>query len=190
MSHGQRLIQALLGLSGAAVAVAALSLGGCGGGNSLSVQDNSSQGQWSWALPANFPPPFVPADNPMSAAKVELGRFLFYDRRLSGNGQQACASCHLQEKAFTDGRQLAVGSTGETHPRNAQGLANVVYHPTLTWAACWRWRCFAAAPTAPTTRRTTAGCAWANISTWWPTPPGCRGRRACQGPNWPNACRR
>ena len=134
MSHGQRLIQALLGLSGAAVAVAALSLGGCGGGNSLSVQDNSSQGQWSWALPANFPPPFVPADNPMSAAKVELGRFLFYDRRLSGNGQQACASCHLQEKAFTDGRELAVGSTGETHPRNAQGLANVVYHPTLTWA--------------------------------------------------------
>ena len=133
MSHGQRLMQALLGLAGTAAAVAALSLGGCGGGNSLSVQD-STQGQWSWALPANFPPPFVPADNPMSEAKVELGRFLFYDTRLSGNGTQACASCHLQDKAFTDGRALAIGSTGETHPRNAQGLANVVYHATLTWA--------------------------------------------------------
>jgi len=133
MSHGQRLMQALLGLSGTAVTVAALSLGGCGDGNSLSVQD-SSQGQWSWALPANFPSPFVPADNPMSEAKVELGRLLFYDTRLSGNGTQACASCHHQDKAFTDGRPLAIGSTGETHPRNAQGLANAVYHATLTWA--------------------------------------------------------
>ena len=126
-------MQALLGLSGAVVAVAALSLGGCGGGNSLSVQD-STQGPWSWALPANFPPPLVPADNPMNEAKVELGRFLFYDPRLSGNGTQACASCHHQDKAFTDGRRQAIGSTGETHPRNAQGLANVVYHATLTWA--------------------------------------------------------
>lgn len=133
MSHGQRLMQALLGLAGTATAVVALSLGGCGGGNSLSVQD-SAQGLWSWALPANFPQPFVPADNPMSEAKVELGRFLFYDRRLSGNGTQACASCHHQDKAFTDGRMVAIGSTGEMHPRNAQGLANVVYHATLTWA--------------------------------------------------------
>ncbi len=133
MSHGQRLLQALLGLAGTAMAIAALSLGGCGGDNSLSVQD-STQGQWSWALPANFPPPFVPADNPMSEAKVELGRFLFHDPRLSGNGTQACASCHHQDKAFTDGRRQAIGSTGEIHPRNAQGLANVVYHATLTWA--------------------------------------------------------
>jgi cytochrome c peroxidase len=85
-------------------------------------------------VPANFPTPRVPADNPMSEAKVELGRFLFYDRRLSGNGTQACASCHHQDKAFTDGRALAKGSTGEMHPRNSQGLANVVYNTTLTWA--------------------------------------------------------
>ena len=47
---------------------------------------------------------------------------------------KACASCHLQAKAFTDGLPTAVGSTGEAHPRNAQGLANVAYHATLTWA--------------------------------------------------------
>ena len=134
MSHGQRLMQALLGVAGTAAAVAALSLAGCGGGNGVTVQDSTQEGAWSWVLPANFPTPRVPADNPMSAAKVELGRYLFYDTRLSGNGTQACASCHHQDKAFTDGRITAMGSTGQIHPRNAQGLTNVVYHATLTWA--------------------------------------------------------
>lgn len=132
MSHGQRLIQALLGLTATTVAVATVSLWGCGG-NSVSVNDSTATG-WAWNLPANFPTPRVPADNPMSEAKVELGRFLFYDRRLSANGTQACASCHHQDKAFTDGRTVAIGSTGEMHPRNSQGLANVVYNATLTWA--------------------------------------------------------
>ena len=58
--------------------------------------------------------PAVPADNPMSVAKVELGRHLFYDLRLSGNGQQSCATCHQQEKAFTDGLTTSAGSTGRT----------------------------------------------------------------------------
>lgn len=110
------------------------SLAGCGaGGTSVSDKEQTSA-QWTWSLPAYFPVPRVPADNPMSAAKVELGRFLFYDKRLSGNGKQACASCHHQDKAFTDGLPVAVGSTGELHPRSSQHLANSVYHPTLTWA--------------------------------------------------------
>lgn len=70
----------------------------------------------------------------MSAAKVRLGRYLFYDKRLSGNGQQACASCHEQARAFTDGRKTAVGSTGESHTRNAMSLVNVAYAERLTWA--------------------------------------------------------
>ena len=76
----------------------------------------------------------MPADNPMNAAKVELGRRLFYDVRLSGNGTQSCASCHTQASAFTDNRSLARGSTGDIHPRNAQPLANVAYNTTLNWA--------------------------------------------------------
>lgn len=132
MSHQQRLTTALLGLSGTALLCGVLALGACGGGG-LSVEDTASSG-WNWDLPANFPTPAVPAGNPMSAAKVELGRFLFYDTRLSGNGTQACASCHHQDKAFTDGRALAIGSTGGVHPRNAQGLANVIYNATFTWA--------------------------------------------------------
>jgi cytochrome c peroxidase len=89
---------------------------------------------WAWTLPSFLPPPRVPDDNPMSEAKFELGRALFYDKRLSGNGTLACGSCHLQERGFTDGRNLSVGSTGQLTPRNAQGLANVAWHATYTWA--------------------------------------------------------
>lgn len=117
------------------LATLALLLAGCGGGGSTEVQvDRGSSSGWAWNLPAQFPVPRVPADNPMTADKVALGRFLFYDRRLSGNGTQACASCHVQSLAFTDGRITALGSTGQGHPRNAQHLGNVAYSPTLTWA--------------------------------------------------------
>ncbi len=89
---------------------------------------------WKWALPPGFPVPLVPKDNRMSKAKVELGRFLFYDPKLSGNGTQSCSSCHLQAKAFSDGRAQGLGSTGELHPRGPQSLTNVAYNTTLTWA--------------------------------------------------------
>ncbi len=89
---------------------------------------------FTWNLPESFPLPRVPEDNPMSWEKVELGRFLFYDKRLSGNQTQSCASCHDQALAFTDGRPLGIGSTGEVHPRNSMSLANVAYASTLTWA--------------------------------------------------------
>ena len=85
-------------------------------------------------LPPGFPEPRVPAGNPMSPDKVELGRRLFYDRRLSGNGTQSCASCHAQGRAFTDGRPRAIGSTGATHPRAAMSLANAAYAASLTWS--------------------------------------------------------
>jgi cytochrome c peroxidase len=70
----------------------------------------------------------------MSKAKVELGRHLFYDRRMSLNGSQSCASCHRQELAFTDGRARAKGTTGQMHPRSSMSLVNVAYAPALTWA--------------------------------------------------------
>jgi cytochrome c peroxidase len=87
-----------------------------------------------WQLPVGFPRPRIPSDNPMSDVKVELGLHLFHDRRLSENETQACASCHEQERAFTDGRTFALGSTGEDHPRNAMGLTNVAYLATYGWA--------------------------------------------------------
>ena len=89
---------------------------------------------FDWNLPQGFPRPIVPADNPMSPAKVELGRYLFYDKRISVNGKESCASCHRQELAFTDGRARAEGTTGQLHPRNSMSLVNVAYVPLLTWA--------------------------------------------------------
>lgn len=89
---------------------------------------------YRWQLPPGFPEPWVPADNPMSAAKVALGRHLFYDRRLSVTGTFSCASCHRQELAFTDGRRQAVGATQDVHRRNTMSLANVAYGLSFNWA--------------------------------------------------------
>jgi cytochrome c peroxidase len=89
---------------------------------------------YDWKLPAWAPKPLVPADNPMSRAKAELGRYLFYDRRLSVNGSTSCATCHQQARAFTDGAAHAVGATGARHPRGSMSLANAAYNPVLTWA--------------------------------------------------------
>lgn len=89
---------------------------------------------YEWDLPAGFPLPYVPPDNPMSSSKVELGRHLFYDTRLSANNTQSCASCHQPALAFTDGRAQAVGSSGEVLPRSALSLTNAAYNLTYNWA--------------------------------------------------------
>jgi cytochrome c peroxidase len=94
----------------------------------------AAEADFAWNLPEWAPKPVVPADNPMTQAKVELGRHLFYEKRLSVNGRQSCASCHIQALAFTDGKAVSVGTTGEAHPRNAMSLANVAYNSVLTWA--------------------------------------------------------
>src|SRR5262245_14433042 len=89
---------------------------------------------FQWNLPDGFPRPHVPADNPMTADKVELGRYLFYDKSISVNGKESCGSCHRQELAFTDGRARAEGTTNQLHPRSSMSLVNVAYAPFLTWA--------------------------------------------------------
>jgi cytochrome c peroxidase len=91
-------------------------------------------GDYAWDLPQGFPTPRVPPSNPMSEAKVLLGRYLFYDKRMSVNGTQSCASCHRQELAFTDGRATALGATGKDHPRSAMSLVNIAYAGVLTWS--------------------------------------------------------
>ena len=90
--------------------------------------------RFDWNLPAWVPIPVVPLDNPMTNAKIELGRHLFYDTRLSADKSMSCASCHQPDKAFTDGLSLSEGITGEKGARSAMSLANVAYLPVLTWA--------------------------------------------------------
>jgi cytochrome c peroxidase len=102
---------------------------GCGGSDTASGAQ-----EWVWDLPDTIPEPRVPEDNPMSVEKVELGRFLFHDKRLSGNQTQSCGSCHRQELAFTDGLPQAQGSTGQIHPRGSMSIVNAGYAASLTWA--------------------------------------------------------
>jgi cytochrome c peroxidase len=100
----------------------------------LSLNTDYLGREYDWGIAATLPRPDIPADNPMSEAKVELGRRLFYDTRLSVNGSTACGTCHVQGKAFTDGLPRSVGATGERHPRGAMSLVNVGYASRLTWA--------------------------------------------------------
>ncbi|BDX06975.1 MbnH family di-heme enzyme [Planctobacterium marinum] len=89
---------------------------------------------WDWNIPEGFPAPSVPEDNPMTAAKVELGRHLFYDRNLSANQVQSCANCHQQQFAFSEPLPHSNGSTGDKVRRNSMPLVNVAYNAHLTWA--------------------------------------------------------
>lgn len=111
-----------------------LTLAGCGDEPVAAATGADAATPGALVVPAGFPEPPIPEANPYSAAKAELGRFLFYDTRLSANGTQSCASCHEQARAFTDGRARAEGSTGERTPHNALALVNVAYNTTLNWA--------------------------------------------------------
>ena len=82
--------------------------------------------------PLGLPAVPFPPHNPPTAAKVELGRKLFFDRRLSFNGTMSCAMCHVPEQGFTSNDlRTPVGNEGASLRRNAPGLANVAYHPRL-----------------------------------------------------------
>ena len=86
-----------------------------------------------WHLPAGFPLPLTEPANGQTYEKFALGRKLFYDRRLAANGTQSCSDCHQQSRAFSDGRATAIGSTGQSHTRNAMTLTNAGYNASYTW---------------------------------------------------------
>lgn len=108
-------------------------LSGCPDSSTTINDQGALRSDFNWQIRAGIPLPVEPADNPMSEAKFQLGRHLFYDARLSSNETISCSSCHHQDKAFADGLVAARGATGELHPRNSQALVNIAYNPTLTW---------------------------------------------------------
>ena len=82
---------------------------------------------------ATFPIPDLPRDNPLLVERVELGRKLFFDKRVSINNQQSCADCHAPEKAFTDGRKTARGAEGKFGERNSMPLFNLAWKKEFFW---------------------------------------------------------
>ncbi len=79
-------------------------------------------------IPDYLPRPVLDDDNPLTDEGIELGRRLFYDPIMGRDSAFACASCHKQELAFTDGRALAAGIDGLEGPRNAMSLVNLVFN--------------------------------------------------------------
>jgi cytochrome c peroxidase len=77
---------------------------------------------------------FLSSDNPFTKEKAALGKYLFYDRRLSINNTKACASCHAQEFSFTDSYSRSIGALGDLHQRNAKPLINIIFEKYLTAA--------------------------------------------------------
>lgn len=87
----------------------------------------------AFAVPAGWPQPALPADNPLTAEGVSLGRKLFHDPRLSGNGRQSCASCHYPARAFSDRVAFSRGADGQPGARNAQPLVNLAWQSAYAW---------------------------------------------------------
>ncbi|HOY49158.1 MAG TPA: cytochrome c peroxidase [Flavobacteriales bacterium] len=84
--------------------------------------------------PPGFPAMAIPADNPITVEGVALGRKLFYEKLLSGNNTQSCATCHNQALSFTDnGTRFSTGITGAVGTRNAQPLINLGYNLHYFW---------------------------------------------------------
>jgi cytochrome c peroxidase len=88
---------------------------------------------YPFQMSATFPIPDLPRDNPLTVERVELGKTLFFDKRISINDAQSCADCHLPEKAFADNRRTARGAEGEFGPRNSMPLFNLAWKKEFFW---------------------------------------------------------
>ncbi|MBI2131343.1 MAG: cytochrome-c peroxidase [Candidatus Tectomicrobia bacterium] len=100
----------------------------------------SGMGAWSvppWAAQANPPAPSGggprPPDNPMTREKVELGRLLFFEKRISADGTAACATCHMPARGFSNARQYGVGVEGKLGIRNVPTVLNAAYYSSQFW---------------------------------------------------------
>jgi cytochrome c peroxidase len=83
--------------------------------------------------PLGLPKVQWPEDNPYSAAKVELGKFLYFDKRLSSDSTVSCASCHAPELAFGDGAPVSTGINGQKGGRSAPTVINRAYSTYQFW---------------------------------------------------------
>lgn len=97
-------------------------------------QENPSPTPFAFTTPDHFGNSFkIPEDNPMTEAGIDLGRHLFFDKRLSKTNQVSCATCHQPAKAFTDGLPASVGIEGRTTTRSSMSLVNLLWVNRFFW---------------------------------------------------------
>ena len=97
-------------------------------GEGRAISGPSEATPYTLEVPNFMPRPIVDESNPMTVEGIALGRRLFYDKIMGRDSSFACADCHLQEKAFTDGRALAVGVDGRVSPRSAMSIVNMAFN--------------------------------------------------------------
>jgi cytochrome c peroxidase len=94
-----------------------------------------TSGDYKLTLPFGLDPAgvVIPEDNPLSKDKIELGRLLFFDKRLSRDNTIACASCHMAQFAFTDGKPVSTGIKGQKGGRSAPASLNRLFSKAQFW---------------------------------------------------------
>jgi cytochrome c peroxidase len=97
------------------------------------VQDQPAEIQVPKGLPPLTPNAVVPAYNPMTVGRIELGKQLYFDPRVSFNGTVSCATCHNPEKGWSDGQVTTVGIDGAANGRNSPTVLNTVYGKNMFW---------------------------------------------------------
>ncbi|MGC4014160.1 MAG: cytochrome c peroxidase [Luteolibacter sp.] len=88
---------------------------------------------YRFTYPQGFPRPDLPVDNPLTNEGVAFGKKLFHDTRLSGNGTQSCASCHMADRGLSDPRRYSIGAFGDSGTRQAMPLFNLAWKPAYFW---------------------------------------------------------
>ena len=129
---GQVFITIVVGL----VTLAGIGLAGQPvGGNGQMDESSIPQAKGLAAIPLGLEPDALvaPADNPITDKKVELGRLLFFDKRLSKNNTIACASCHMPALAFTDGQPVSTGINRQLGGRSAPTAINRAFSKAQFW---------------------------------------------------------
>jgi cytochrome c peroxidase len=84
-------------------------------------------------VPSHFPDMIIPSNNPMTVEGVELGRFLFYEKQLSGDNTMNCASCHMPQHSFSDANKYSVGIDGVFGNRQSMALINIGWENFFFW---------------------------------------------------------
>jgi cytochrome c peroxidase len=84
-------------------------------------------------IPSHFPDMIIPTDNPMTVEGVDLGRYLFYEKKLSGDNSMSCASCHMPENSFSDPNQFSTGIDGIQGTRQSMALVNMGWENFFFW---------------------------------------------------------
>ena len=84
-------------------------------------------------IPSHFPPMTIPIDNLMTVEGVELGRKLFYEKKLSADNTISCATCHAPSNAFSDPNQYSTGIDGIEGNRNSMALVNLGWNESFFW---------------------------------------------------------